>query len=133
MRKFLIVAAFVLALLGIKYVWDVWRYKEYHRKVAEAAYETGDYAVIAATYAALARQGYTPVQTELGTMYSNGMGLPVNNVKAYMWYTIASANGDELAIESRDQLFMLPEQIIEAQALVLLCKKSDYQDCGYGY
>ncbi|MBW1892102.1 MAG: SEL1-like repeat protein [Deltaproteobacteria bacterium] len=62
-------------------------------------------------------QGYANAQFNLGLMYNNGQGVPQNYKKAYIYYSLASAQGREKAkhnisiIEPK----MTPSQIAEAQ------------------
>ena len=53
------------------------------------------------------------------TSYAVGAGVPVNNVKAYMWLSLAKAQGDETAVTGLDivKKQMTPSQIAKAQAL----------------
>jgi TPR repeat protein len=55
----------------------------------------------------------------LGLKYAEGTGVPKDDVNAYAWLNVASANGDDLASKNRDFLAkrMTPEQIAEAQKL----------------
>ena len=64
-------------------------------------------------------QGHADAQNNLGVMYSTGEGVPVNNVKAYMWWALAKAQGDEGAAGNLDIIKeqMTPDQITKAQAL----------------
>jgi len=66
-----------------------------------------------------AEQGVAQAQYNLGVMYYNGEGVPVNNVKAYMWLSLAKAQGDETAVTGLDivKKQMTPSQIAKAQAL----------------
>ncbi len=52
-------------------------------------------------------------------MYYNGEGVPVNNFKAYMWLSLAKAQGDETAAEGLDivKKQMTSAQIAKAEAL----------------
>ncbi|MDB4798397.1 hypothetical protein OAH36_02240 [Verrucomicrobia bacterium] len=52
-------------------------------------------------------------------MYDTGQGILKDTVNAYAWLNVASANGEELASEARDDNAkrMTPEQIAEAQKL----------------
>ena len=67
-----------------------------------------------------ANQGNDLAQRKLGQMYERGEGVQQDNVKAYMWYSLGSANGVEAGVRLRDALAkrMEPEQIAEAQKLV---------------
>ena len=52
-------------------------------------------------------------------MYGNGEGVPKDNVNAYAWYNVGSANGYDGASKNRDLIAkeMTPEQIAKAQEL----------------
>ena len=58
-------------------------------------------------------------QYSLGVCYFKGNGVIQNNVKAYAWLALASANGSEKAKKGMDMLKkeMTPNQIEEAQKL----------------
>ena len=66
-----------------------------------------------------AEQGDAEAQCNLGGCYCNGDGVIQNNVKAYAWSALASANGSEYAKKGMDILRkeMTPNQIGEAQKL----------------
>ena len=46
-------------------------------------------------YRKAAKQCLVIAQFNLGIMYGNGEGIPVNNIKAYMWSSFAKAQGHE--------------------------------------
>ena len=50
-------------------------------------------------------------------MYVAGMGVPVDNVKAYIWLNLAAAGGIERAVSPRDAAFraLSPAQVVVAQ------------------
>ena len=66
-----------------------------------------------------AEQGNAIGQRYLAVMYYFGFGVPVDEVAAYMWNILASAQGDEIAKAGNDEisLGMTEEQIAEAQKL----------------
>ena len=66
-----------------------------------------------------AEQGDTEAQFHLGVMYANGGGVPQDFVKAYAWYILAAAQGNEEASELEDSLRenMTAEQVAEAEKL----------------
>ena len=70
-------------------------------------------------YPLAAEQGDARAQHNLGFMYDNGDGVPVNYVQAYKWFSLSAALGDEDAREYVDlvALEMTSEQIAEAQRL----------------
>jgi TPR repeat protein len=41
----------------------------------------------------LAEQGYAAAQYNLGSMYVTGSGVPENDLKAYVWFSVAAAQG----------------------------------------
>ena len=51
-----------------------------------------------------AEQGNAHAQTSLGVMYTNGEGVPRDLVRAYAWYGLAAAQGEENAQEYRDRV-----------------------------
>jgi TPR repeat protein len=72
-----------------------------------------------------ASQGVWQSQLMLGSMYSSGMGVPLDNVRAYMWYSLVITNvsadqdAKKQAAEHRDwaERSMSPAQITEAQRM----------------
>ena len=66
-----------------------------------------------------AEQGYADGQLMLGASYKFGEGVPQDYVQAHMWFNLAAANGNVVAIEARNRIAasMTPEQIAEAQKL----------------
>ncbi len=65
----------------------------------------------------LAENGNASAQLNLGYIYSHGEGIPKNFVKAYVWYSIASAKGNEKAKKNIDIISseMTPQQVAQAQ------------------
>ncbi len=55
-------------------------------------------------YRRAAEQGYPEAQRNLGSMYEHGHGVPADPVRAYAWYGVASAGGDEVALQLRGRL-----------------------------
>ena len=66
-----------------------------------------------------ASQGDAAAQTNLGSMYGSGQGVPQNYVQAHMWYNLAAAQGDAEGTKNRDLVAkkMTPQQIAQAQEL----------------
>ena len=64
-----------------------------------------------------ADQGLAVAQHILGLMYANGMGVPQDYIVAHMWYNLAGAQGNEDAINLRNDLSkkMTADQVAEAQ------------------
>lgn len=57
-------------------------------------------------------------------MYRTGKGLPQDYVQAHLWYNLAGAGGENMAIENRDIIAatMAPAQVAEAQKLARVWK-----------
>ncbi len=84
------------------------------------AYEKGDYATALKEWRPLAAQGNAAAQALLGMMYyEEGQGVPKDYVQAYMWLSLAAAQGYERATKLRDKLAkkMTPSELAEAQRL----------------
>ena len=80
----------------------------------------------------IAKKGDAYAQSALGFMFSNGFGVPQDNVKAYLWFTTASDGGYELGSQYREQIAkkMTPEDISKAQEMASKCIKFKYKNCG---
>ena len=85
----------------------------------DAALKRRDYATALRLIRPLAEQGNANAQYNLGALYDNGLGVPQDKVRAYMWFTLSAAQGREGAAAFRDLIArrMTPEQIAEAQKL----------------
>jgi hypothetical protein len=74
-------------------------------------------------------------QTNLGVLYRSGHGAPQNDVRAYMWFSLAAArstgNLQKPAADTRDDmaLRMTPTQIAEAQRLAQQCQAQQFKGC----
>ncbi len=71
-----------------------------------------------------AEQGYGPAQSNLGVKYAKGQGVPRNDVRAHMWFSLAASHTAStkvrhLALQDRDAVaaLMTPAQIAEAEKL----------------
>jgi hypothetical protein len=86
---------------------------------AAAAIKRRDYATAARIIRPLAEHGDANAQYNLGVFYDNGLGVPQDKVKAYVWLSLAAAQGREGASAVRDLMArrMSPAQIAEAQKL----------------
>ena len=64
-----------------------------------------------------AEQGDTQAQCCLSVMYTNGGGMPQNDVMAYIWANLAAAHGNEKARKLEDELRarMSDEEVAEGQ------------------
>jgi TPR repeat protein len=81
----------------------------------------------------LAEQGIADAQYNLGVMYDYGNGVPENAVRAYVWLSVAAAEGDKSAKEAIDSvrkvLTFRPGELARGQEIATKCFESDYQDC----
>ncbi len=86
---------------------------------AAAAVKKHDYATAARIMRPLAEHGNANAQYNLGVFYYNGLGVPQDKVSAYMWFSLAAAQGREGAAVFRDLIArgMTHAQIAEAQKL----------------
>lgn len=86
---------------------------------ADAALKRRDYATAVRLNRPLAEQGNANAQYNLGTFYDNGLGVPQDKVRAYMWFSLSAAQGREGAAALRDLIArrMTSAQIAEAQKL----------------
>ena len=86
---------------------------------ADAALKRRDYATAVRLIRPLAEQGNANAQYNLGIFYDNGLGVPQDKVRAYMWFSLSAAQGREGAAAFRDLIArrMTPAQIAEAQKL----------------
>jgi TPR repeat protein len=79
-----------------------------------------------------AEQGHAVGQYNFGKMYATGDGVPENKIYAYMWVSLAAAQGlGDNAIKYKDEIAkqMTPSQIEEAERLSIECKGKGYKDC----
>ncbi len=88
-------------------------------EVGVEAWGRGDYDTAVQEFRLLAEQGHAQAQVNLGIIYSQGRGVPKDNVQAYRWYTLAAGQGDDLADKFKNHLekSMTLDQIAEAQRL----------------
>ena len=86
---------------------------------ADAAFKRRDYATAVRLIRPLAEQGDANAQYNLGVLYDNGLGVPQDKVRAYMWFTLSAAQGKDGAAAFRDLIArrMNSAQIVEAQKL----------------
>ena len=61
----------------------------------------------------------------------NGDGVPQNNVRGYIWCSVAAAQGKEDAKRNKGVVVgrLTPDQLIQAQQIATRCIDSDYHDC----
>jgi len=82
-------------------------------------------------------QGYALGQIQLGLLYSAAKGVPRDDVRTYMWTSIASetATNSDIAnlaqkILTATESDLTPQQVSEAKAMAEKCRESTYRDCG---
>jgi clan AA aspartic protease (TIGR02281 family) len=99
---------------------------------AYAAYNRGDFAKAMALWMPLAERGDTRAQWDIATMYENGQGVPVDLVRAYLWFSLAATAKEQRHLESHRDKFagrMTSDQIAMARAMSLRCLQSRYATC----
>ena len=102
---------------------------------AKSAFGRGDYAMAAQLFRSLAEQGEARAQNNLGGMYTQGLGVPQDFIRAYMWFTVAaaalSADAGRAALKNRDHLAsqMTAAQIEKAQAMARRCQSTKFKEC----
>jgi TPR repeat protein len=77
------------------------------------------YAEAANWFRKAADQGLAAAQTNLGGLYAEGKGVQPDIVLSCMWFTLAAAQGDEVAVKHREMIVaqMTKDQIAEAERL----------------
>ncbi len=87
--------------------------------VGVEAWGRADYDRAVREFRLLANQGHAQAQVNLGILYSQGRGVPKDAVQAYMWYTLAAGQGDDLADKFKNHLeqSMALDQLAEAKRL----------------
>jgi len=89
------------------------------------AHDTGDgqvqkYSDAVSWYLKSAGQGHAKAQNSLGRMYAGGVGVERNCLLAYMWFSLAAAQGEANSMTGRDvvESKMTAAQIAEGKKLV---------------
>lgn len=98
-----------------------------------AAYNRGDYVPAIHLFRPLADQGNAKAQSLLGVMYRRGEGVARSSVRAFLWFSRASARGD---VKARTQLRemaqgMTAEELSQAREMARACEASNYRSCEY--
>ena len=90
-----------------------------------------DYGEAARLLRLAAEQGFAKAQYNLGVMYATGQGVTQDMVRAYLWFDLAAALGDDNGRRYRDMAAwsLSPAQIAEAKRLATQCQARDYQGC----
>ncbi|MBF0158487.1 MAG: sel1 repeat family protein [Magnetococcales bacterium] len=92
----------------------------YHGHFVQGQSIPKDYTMAVKWFRLAALQGHAAAQYNLGVRYANGRGVPQPDViEAYMWFTLAVAQGDPDALVARDRIAMgmTPDQIAQGQKL----------------
>ncbi len=79
----------------------------------------------------LAEQGSPLHQWGLGRRYANGDGVSQNNVRAYVWWSVAAALGNEDAKSNRDIMadrLLTPEQLARGQDMATSVRRQTILD-----
>ena len=87
---------------------------------AYAAHNRGDFAKAMALWRPLAEKGNTRAQYDIASMYENGQGVPVDLVRAYLWFSLAATASEQNYLKVHRDKFawrMTSDQIAEAQKL----------------
>jgi len=79
-----------------------------------------DYGEAARWLRLAAQQGLPSAETNLAYLYEQGIGLPLDYVAAYTWYSRAVVSGDASGVDRRTQIshLMTRKQIDEATSLL---------------
>jgi TPR repeat protein len=90
-----------------------------------------DYMEALRLYRLAALQGDRMAQNNLAALYYLGQGTAEDNVRAYMWFSLAFMNGMTRAGQNRDAIagMMTPAEIAQAQDMAQQCSVSGYMQC----
>ena len=96
-----------------------------------AAIEKQDYVTARRLITPLAQKGNRDGQRILGFMYMYEAGVPRDYFRAYLWWSLAAAQGDSKSGEYRDTVAKLltAEQLAEAKKKVSECAKRKFKGC----
>ncbi len=61
----------------------------------------------------------------------HGQGVPMDDVRAHMWFNLAAARGNANAAKNRDIIAtrLTPQQMAEAQKLARECQARNFKGC----
>jgi uncharacterized protein len=103
---------------------------------AVSAYRSRDYAMAAKLFRSLARQGHARAQNNLGMLYRDGLGIPQDFVRAYMWYSISAVTWSDIdeketTMKERDGVAsqMTAAQLKKAQEMARRCQRTKFKEC----
>jgi TPR repeat protein len=68
-------------------------------------------------FARAAEHGSAAAELNLGALYANGRGVPLNYVEAYKWFSLAEAKGFKLAAQAKESIrtIMTERQLTTAE------------------
>ena len=92
----------------------------------QRSYESAAYWFLQA-----ARQEDVNAQYNLGLAYASGKGVLKNNIRAYVWWTIASNQGHRNAAHNLNivRKRLSSKELAGGEVLLSSCESSNYQDC----
>lgn len=81
-----------------------------------ACYEQNDFSCAYRHWAPLAERGMARAQYRLGSLYTEGTGVPRDMVEGYKWFALAARKGDRQAAEAMQSVaeIMTRDQVDEA-------------------
>lgn len=84
-------------------------------------------------YYGAAEVGHAIAQLKVSKFFYSGKHVPQSYILSYVWSSISSANGNDLAITQREQSAenLEHEYLMQAQKLAVICFKSAYRKCDY--
>ena len=84
-------------------------------------------------YRLSAEQGNWMAQRNLGYLYKDGADVPIDLVKSFMWFLLASSSGDKVSESEIKELRNMINDTQESQGLKMAekCISSQYLNCGY--
>ena len=96
------------------------------------AYNRGDYVPAIRLFRPLAEAG-NQAQTQIGTMYRKGEGMPSSPTRAFMWFSVAAKRGDAKAKAGLRDVSrkMSAAEMSQAQQMAQACEASNYRSCEY--
>jgi TPR repeat protein len=97
------------------------------------AYNRGDYLPAISLFRPLAEAGNSKAQSQIGTMYRKGEGMPQSPARAFMWFSLAARRGEAKARAGLRDVSkrMTPAEISQARQMAQACEASNYRGCEY--
>ena len=125
MRNYTLILATLISLLLPVQSWGGDIEKGYD------AYGSRDYATAVEEWLPLAELGDAEAQYLLGVLYTSGLGVTQDYLKAYMWFDISSSKGYYLSTMNKEVTakYLSLFQVLEAQDLAKECVAKNYKGC----